>query len=462
MTRRPMSNADAAWLHMDRPTNRMIINAVLWFDEPLERDTLREILAERLVARFPPFCRIAVEHGALGGADWLEDQDFDLDRHLHHVALPAPGDQITLQELVGDLASTPLDRDKPLWDAYLVDGYADGSALVLRMHHCIADGIALARVMLSLTDAADASGDPPPRDAAPLWGRVGVPNVLPGPLAPLVRGGLGAAGALVHEGAELLVHPRRVGALASETVADAQALGKLLFAPFDHKSAIHGELGPVQHVAWTEPFDLAQIKALAHAHGVTINDVLVSAVAGALGRHLAQADGAPQEIHALVPFNLRPAGEPPSPELGNHFGLVLLGLPATIFAPVERLEAVHERMNAIKHSREGAVSYGVLGAMGVAPPAVEDRLIDLFSAKASLVLTNVPGPREPLRLAGVPIAGVLVWAPCAGAISMSVSIFSYNGAVSVGFLVDAGLVPDPDRLAARVGPQLDALAAATL
>jgi len=459
MTRRPMSNADAAWLHMDRPTNRMIINAVLWFDEPLDRESLHDILAERLAARFPPFRRIAVEHGALGGADWVDDPDFDVDRHLHHLGLPAAGDQIALQELVGDLASTPLDRDKPLWDAYLVDGYGAGSALVLRMHHCIADGIALARVMLSLTDPEHASEAAVPRPAAAL---PGLPKVLPGPLAPLARGGLGAAGALVHEGAELLVHPRRIAGLANETVADARALAKLLFAPFDHKSAIHGELGPVQRVAWSEPFDLGQIKTLAHAHGVTINDVLVSAVAGALGRHLAQADGEPQEIHALVPFNLRPAGEPPSPQLGNHFGLVLLGLPATIFAPVERLEAVHERMNAIKHSREGAVSYGVLGAMGMTPPTVEDRLIDFFSAKASLVLTNVPGPREPLRLAGVPIAGVLVWAPCAGAISMSVSIFSYNGAVSVGFLVDAGLVPDPGRLAARVGPQLEALAAATL
>lgn len=459
MTRHAMSNADAAWLHMDRPTNRMIINAVLWFDEPLDRETLRDVLAERLVARFPPFGRIAAEHGALGGADWVDDPDFDVDRHLHHVALPAPGDQIALQELVGDLASTPLDRDKPLWEAYLVEGYGAGSALVLRMHHCIADGIALARVMLALTDPEHASDAAVPRAAAPL---PGLPKVLPGPLAPLVRGGLGAASALVHEGAELLVHPRRVGGRASEAVADAQALAKLLFAPFDHESAIHGELGPVQHVAWTEPFELGQVKALAHAHGVTINDVLVSAVAGALGRHLAQADGSPQDIHALVPFNLRPADEAPSARLGNHFGLVLLGLPATIMAPVERLAAVHERMNAIKHSREGAVSYGVLGAMGMTPPVVEDRLIDFFSAKASLVLTNVPGPRRPLRLAGIPIAGVLVWAPCAGAISMSVSIFSYNGAVSVGFLVDAGLVPDPDGLAARVGPQLEALAAATL
>lgn len=145
MARRTMPNADAAWLHMDRPTNRMVINAVLWFDEPLDPEAIRSVLRERIVERFPSFRQRAVEHGALGGADWEDDPDFDLDLHLHHIALPAPGDRIALQELVGDLASTPLHRDKPLWDAYLVDGYGAGSALQLRMHHCIADGIALAR-----------------------------------------------------------------------------------------------------------------------------------------------------------------------------------------------------------------------------------------------------------------------------------------------------------------------------
>jgi hypothetical protein len=118
-------------------------------------------------------------------------------------------------------------------------------------------------------------------------------------------------------------------------------------------------------------------------------------------------------------------------------------------------------MDAIKHSREGAVSYGILGAMGAAPVPLEERVIDFFSAKASLVLTNVPGPREPVYVAGTRVGGVLVWAPCAGAVSMSVSIFSYAGDVTVGFLVDAGLVPDPDVLVAHLRDELAALSAAT-
>ena len=451
-----MPSADAAWLHMDRPTNRMVINAVLWFERPVDAEALRRVLQERIVDRYPSFRRRVAERRPLGGADWVDDPDFDLDLHLHHVALPAPGDRIALQELVGDLAAMPLSRDKPLWDAYLVDGYGAGSALVLRMHHCIADGIALARVMLSIVDdAAPMAG----RDAAPIPTPGGLG--LPGALAPLARAGWAAAGGLVHEGADLLTHPRHLAGLADEALAGGRALAKLVFADADPATAIHGRLGAVERVAWTEPFALAGVKALARAHGATINDVLVAAVAGAVARYLADHGEAPADIHAMVPFNLRPLDQPLPPQLGNRFGLVLLDLPVSTGEPDERLRLVHERMDAIKHSREGAVSYGILAATGAAPVALEERVIDFFSAKASLVLTNVPGPRDRIQIAGAPVGGVLVWAPCAGAVSMSVSIFSYAGDVSVGFLVDAGLVPDPDALAAHFGEELTALEEAT-
>jgi WS/DGAT/MGAT family acyltransferase len=441
-----MPNADAAWLHMDRPTNRMVINAVLWFDEPIKVDALRRVLGERIVDRFPSFRQLAVDGGRLGGAAWIDDPDFDLDLHLHHLALPAPGDRGALQTLVGDLASTPLTRDKPLWDAYLIDGYGSGSAVLLRMHHCIADGLALAEVLRAITD--DAPGPAMQRRSG--GGAAG----LLGPLAPLARTAWAVGSGAAHEAGQLVAHPRQV---MGEAVADTRALAQLLLSSPDPQSPIHGELGPVERVAWTAPFPLADVKAVAVAHGATINDVLVAAVAGALGRYLGPEATAAPAIHAMVPFNLRSVDAPVPPELGNHFGLVLLRLPVDRPDPIERVRAVNERMNAIKRSRQGPMSFGVLAAIGVAPVAVEDRAIEFFSGKASLVLTNVPGPREPVRIAGAPVGGVLVWAPCAGAVSMSVSIFSYAGEVSVGFLVDAGLVPDPDELVADFGAELAAL-----
>ena len=148
-----LSSADAAWLHMDRPTNLMVINSVLLFDEQLDWERLTEVVRQRLVEAYPRFRqRVAEGRLPLSAAGWVDDEDFDLARHMHRRGLPAPGDEAALKQLAGDLASIPLDRGKPLWDMYLIDGPVPGCAVIVRMHHCIADGIALARVMLSLTD----------------------------------------------------------------------------------------------------------------------------------------------------------------------------------------------------------------------------------------------------------------------------------------------------------------------
>lgn len=171
--------------------------------------------------------------------------------------------------------------------------------------------------------------------------------------------------------------------------------------------------------------------------------MLVAAVAGAVGHHLrARGDGA-EDVHALVPVNLRPLDEALPRELGNRFGLVLLGLPVGIEDPVARVVEVRRRMDALKRGHEGAMAYAILSLIGRTPAPVEARLIDLFSSKGSLVVTNVPGLRHRLSLAGAPLRGVLVWAPCSGSIAMSVSVFSYAGKVTVGFLADASLVPEP-------------------
>ena len=155
-----MPSADAAWLRMDRAENLMAITSVLWFEQPLPLQPLRALLRVRLVDRYPRFTQRVVDGGLLGAPHWEDDDHFDLDLHIHHVALPAPGGRAELQELVSDLMATPLDRTKALWHVHVVDGYENGSALVTRMHHCIADGIALARVMLSLTDPSPEVEEP--------------------------------------------------------------------------------------------------------------------------------------------------------------------------------------------------------------------------------------------------------------------------------------------------------------
>src|SRR5664280_987288 len=157
-----MSAIDAAWLGMDRPTNLAIITSALWFARPPDWEAVGELLRERLVDRFPRFSQRAVEPRiAIGMPRWEEDPRFDLRRHVHRHSLPAPGDQAALEVFVGTLQSTPLDRDKPLWSVHLVDGFGAGAAIVWRIHHCIVDGVSLARVLLSLSDHAPAAGIAP-------------------------------------------------------------------------------------------------------------------------------------------------------------------------------------------------------------------------------------------------------------------------------------------------------------
>jgi len=452
MSAQRMGNADAAWLHMDRPTNLMVVNALLWFDEPVDADRVREILRSRLVEPFPRFRQLVTERRlGVGVPSWEDDPNFDLDLHVHHLALPAPGDKRALEALISDLISSPLDRRKPLWDWYLVDGFGGGLAMVVRIHHCIADGIALSRVLLSLTDTHADAGIAPPLDGA---GRRGVLGSVVAP----VKAGARVAQAGVHEGIQILTHPSaELPALASRGTADALTLAKLLLTGSDAKTVLSAKPGVARRVTWSERIPLEDLKAIGHAAGTTVNDVLTAAMTGALRRYLLGRDSLVDEIRMTVPYNLRPLDEPLPRELGNRFGLVYLTLPVGIADPAERLAEVHRRMEAIKHSREGGLSYAILEAVGLTPHQIEQSLLDVFTQKTSGVLSNTLGLREPVYFAGSKIAGVVPWVPAAGTIGMGIDMMSYNGGVTVSLQVDAGLIPDPETIIADYQRELETL-----
>ena len=454
-----LSSADTAWLHMDRPTNLMVINSLLLFDQPVDWERVTANTQERLLDRYPRFRQRVVESRLpLRVPKWEDDPDFALEHHLHHLALPAPGDTATLQELLGDLMTMPLDRTRPLWHTYMVDGYGDGAAMICRMHHCIADGIALARVMMSLTDSMPDAGIAPQSVAHDQPRQNGLLAGIAGSGTRALASAGRVASAAVQQAGDIAVHPPHARQLAGAAVRDATTLLRLLLTPADAATAIKGDPGVSRRVSWSKPLSLRQIKAIAHRHDATVNDVLLAAVSGAL-RHYLQDRGSPvAEIQAMVPFNLRPLDQPVPRELGNKFGLVFLPLPVGVSGSYRRLTEVHKRMDELKGGRDGAVSYAVLSAAGFTPEPVERRIIDLFSAKGTAVMTNVPGPRTPVYLAGTPVRTVLFWAPTSGHIGISVSIFSYRGEVTAGLMVDAALIPDPDRIVTQLERELRALA----
>ncbi|MDT8306316.1 MAG: wax ester/triacylglycerol synthase family O-acyltransferase [Anaerolineae bacterium] len=439
--REPMANVDHAWLRMDDPTSLMMITGVITFAEPLSYEQVCQVIEERLLTfdRFKQ--RVSMSHSSLASACWEDDPHFDMEEHLRRATLPAPGDQQSLEQLASRLMSIPLNPIRPLWQFHLIEDYQGGSALVARLHHCIADGLALVAVLLSLTDAAQSSplASPP---SAPS------PPTPQGRLVRAVRTAQSLTNDIVHESLVAARDPRRVIDIARLGGAGVARLVQILLRTPDPQTLFKGPLGIAKQAAWSQPIALQDVKAVARVMGGTINDVLLTAVAGGLRSYMIQR-GEPVDglnFHAVIPVNLRPLDEPLT--LGNKFGLVFLTLPIGIADPVERLEALKAHMDALKNSPEALAIFGLLNVVGMGPVEIENLLVTIFGTKATGVMTNVPGPREQLSLAGSPLRDVMFWVPQSGRVGLGVSIISYNGKVLVGVATDSGLVPDPESIVA--------------
>jgi WS/DGAT/MGAT family acyltransferase len=430
---------------MDRPVNRAMITGVLMLDRPPDLARLRQVIEQRLLRHDRFRQRVRMPALGLGMPRWEIDPYFDPAAHLHRIALPAPGDMSALQELAGDLMSTPLDYGRPLWQLHAVEGVAGGGALIARLHHCIADGLALVQVLLSLAD--------PERDVAPEAVAVPAEPAEGGLLEALLHPALSvldAAWRTAHVARDLALgslatvsDPARLRAAAKSGGAGAAALGKLLFTLPDRRTILRGHPGVVKRVAWSTPVPLADVKAVGRDFGSTVNDVLLTAVAGALRRYLEER-GQPTDglnIRAMVPYSVRTPAE--AGQLGNRFGLVILSLPVGERDPQQRLLILKRRMDDIKDTPEALVAYGILNGIGLTPVAVEKIIVDIFAAKVTAVMTNVPGPASPLYLAGSRLDGMMFWVPTGGELGLGISILSYAGQVFVGIATDAGLIPDP-------------------
>lgn len=450
--RENFSLVDTAWLHMDEPTSMAVIVGVIMLEKPLTFAALKQLVRERLL-RVPRFRqRVREPLLGIGVPQWEQDPHFDLDAHLHRIALPAPHDQAALHEMVGDLMSTPLDFSKPLWQMHLVEQYEKGCALIVRIHHAMGDGLVLVQVLLSLADDApqilsfDAEGDGNAPERADSNGRrsVLIPAGLFNRAAAVARLGTKVAGDL----GALATNSNKRRETAVLGASGSLALGKLLLIGPDEPSLFKGEVGVMKRAAWSKPLALDQVKFVAKALRGTINDLLMCAVAGALRRYLEARgeDTRDLNIRAMVPVNLRAPSELDLKHLGNRFGLVFLDLPVGIVEPLERMSVLKERMDDLKHSPEAVVAFGLLGAIGATPVGLERIINRIFGMKATAVMTNVPGPREPIYLMGNRIRGIMFWVPTPASLGLGVSIISYAGQVTVGVGTDAGLVPDPNEI----------------
>jgi diacylglycerol O-acyltransferase / wax synthase len=451
-----MSAVDTAWLRMDRPDNLMVICGVMTLRDRVEPARVAATIEKRFL-RYARFRKRPVDEN--GTVYWETDTAFDLAHHLVEVKLPGKAGTQQLQSLVSRLLSTPLDSARPLWQYHLVDNYLGGSALVMRIHHCYADGIALTRVLLSMADAARrrAATAKTTRAGDGAAGLAQLVGSLPGAMQLALK--IGAA--LIDKGVAIWQDPKEALALATQGTAFASEIAKLALMTKDSSTRFKGKPGVAKRAAWAQPISLTAVKAVGKANKASVNDVLLSCAAGALRSYLVDKGDRVRGvvIRALVPVNLRPLDK--AHELGNEFGLVFLDLPIGIENPVRRLHAVRVNMNALKSSYQPVLSLGLLAAMGAGPKLLQDQLLMALARNATAVMTNVPGPQEPLYMAGAEIGSLMVWVPQSGDIGMGVSIISYNGQVQFGVVTDRGLCPDPGHVTARFGPEFEKLQAAS-
>jgi diacylglycerol O-acyltransferase len=464
-TQHSMTNIDLAWLRMERATNPMVIVGVFTFDTRIKFQALRAVLETRLL-KFERFRQLPV-HDVLG-THWQEDVYFDLDTHVRKISLPAHAGKQDLQALAGELASTPLDARHPLWQFNLVERFGSGCAVIARFHHCYADGAALQSVVLSLTDLEPKKPQEANFSLALTAGHAAQGDSSLFALAPLFESAMSVTknatqGTLEWFASSLrsLAHPTNA---ATDAVTVARQLGaagaelaKIAMLSEDPRTPLKEPLGTIKQVAWADPLSLAEVKTIAKALDCTVNDVLLATVAGAIGVHLrqrgVQTDGL--SIRAMIPVNLRQGHE--ADPLGNHFGLVFLNLPVGVHNPLARVYALHQDMIALKNSPQPMVAMWLLTAMGIVPAAVQERAVDLFTSKASVVISNVPGVQQPLYLAGAKIKQQFFWVPQAGGIGVGVSVFTYNGQVHFGLIADRNVIPNPQAVVDDFANEFEAL-----
>jgi diacylglycerol O-acyltransferase len=462
----PLTAVDIAWLRMDDETNLMHVHGVFPLGGDVTWEQAAKPFAERM-AKIPRFRhRVARDEANGGRLVWVDDDGFDLHRHLTEGQIEEPGDDAALARAVERHLGSAFDRAHPLWQFHLLHGYRGGSALFARVHHAIGDGIALMLVILALFDLAP-TGPPAvevPDDLDPQ-------GVTGNPFLDLLLSS-GAAGFARVEAALARIMPEQLRLMKGPAEAFARlhplvrsaastvSLGRLIARPSDPSTPLKGPLGVEKRVAWTERLPLDEVRQVGRQLGGTINDVLNTAMAGGLRRYLTRSGTPPESLglRAAMPVSLRPLSE--MADMGNRFGLIFLKLPVGMADPLRRLEELRRRSSALKRSTEPLVVFNLLKAAGALPIQFHRLLLAIFATKATAVFTNVPGPNQTLYFAGQPLRDIYFWVPQAGHLGLGVSILSYDGGVRMGVGTDAGLVPDPGLIVDGFHAEFEALATA--
>jgi len=464
-----LSDLDEAFLYMERPNQPMQIGCIAEVDGRFERDELIAVLRERL-AELPRF-RQRPAHSTLNlfGVRWEDDPQFDVANHVRHVALPPPADEETLRHVVETLFATPLPPDRPLWEIHVVDGLPNRrSALLCKVHHCMSDGISALGVLERIADPsasapgddASATGAGSPGGAAYANGHArgagaGAARTFGGAAAAARRALPGAIGGLLERLVAVASEPASLATAARDVGSAIDALASFVQEPIT-TLPFHGALGHGRRMIWRS-FPLDEIESLRAAGDCTVNDAILTLIAGGLRAFLDEEGVCPDDakVRLLVPMSVRRPGADTA-DLGNLITAVFPWLPVDEEDPLERLRRVREEMREIKGREMGRATAIALGALGLLPSAVEAAALRLLPdvPLVSAACTNVRGPREPLRLLGRRIAEIHPIMNLFQGVGLAFAVASYAGRVSICAATDPRLLPNGERLMQAVEESL--------
>ena len=452
-----LTGLDTSFLHLEDATSHMHVASVMIFEgPPPPYDELLEAFERRLplVPRYRQ--RLALVPLGQGRPKWVDDPHLNLRYHVRSAALPSPGSENQLKDLAGRVFSQQLDRDKPLWEVWLVEGLEDGRFAVLsKTHHALVDGISGVDIISVLFDTS-------PEPAAPTGpGDRWLPRPLPSPAQLLGEALVERAtlpGEITRSVRALLRGPRRIleGVLDAAVGVGAMAWAGLNPVP---SSPYNRQIGPHRRFTWVRA-DLNDLKAIKDELGGTVNDVVLATVAGALGKHLRRrgqnTDGL--ELKAMVPVSVRQDVERGG--LGNRVAAMMAPLPVWCQEPVARLDIVREELSHLKSGGQAVGAQVLTELSGFAPPTIMGQASRLMSRQRffNLVVTNVPGPQFPLYLLGRRMLDPFPMVPLASGQAVGVALLSYDGRINFGLVGDFDLMWDLDDLAVDLEDSLAELA----
>jgi diacylglycerol O-acyltransferase len=454
-----LSGLDASFLHLESDVAHMHVAAcAIFIGPPPEYEQLLDEVVSRLhlVPRYRQ--RLAFVPLGQGRPVWVDDPHFNPGFHIRHSALPHPGGERELRRLAGRVLSQSLDRARPLWELWLVEGVAEGRfAIISKTHHALVDGISGVDIATVLFDSS-----PSPAPVAPP-AREWVPRPLPSGAQLLADALLERAtvpGELVRGARAALRGPRRVAGRALQAAAALGALASVGLEPAP-PSPLNVRIGPHRRFTWLER-ELRDFKAVKSALGGTVNDVVLAAVAGALGRYL-RAQGHDPEglvLKAMVPVSVRATFE--HGELGNKVAAMWAPLPVGIADPVAQLERIRMAMAAVKESGQAIGAQTLTELAAFAPPTILAQAARLQARQRflNLVVTNVPGPQTPLYVLGRELEHIYPVVPLAENTALGVAVMSYNGRMGFGLNCDYDALAEAESLTGHLGQAIDALLSA--